>query len=199
MTFIPTPNAVRVVVKYAQGGQAFSNVFYFTKSSFTHTDMVNLAGAIDDFCSGWRASISDGITYVGTDVYDARSSTGEIVQDATGAGPGGLSGEELPISLAVVVTLRTSARGRSGRGRVYVSGFNEGGITDGIFTSTTGTNAKNYVDGILSAGSNQGFAMVVRSTQEDHVVQNPANTRTVTLTEVRSLLPGTQRRRIDRT
>lgn len=199
MTFVPTPNCARVVVGFSQGSWEFSNIFHFTKSSFVDADMEALAAAIDEWVDQyWLSCIGDGITYLSTDVYDIRTSTGSIITDNTHTGPGTRSGEELPASLSVVVTLRSAARGRTGRGRKYVAGWIESDLESGLWIQQAQTNAVAYCTGIAGAGAGEGWAHVLRSTQVDGVAQNPALTRLVTDYESRSSVPGTQRRRMDR-
>lgn len=199
MTFIPTPHTARVVVRFTKGSEGYSNVFHFEKPSFTLTDMENLAAAVDAIVGGSYMSIwNNHISYVATDVYDIRTSTGQIVTESTTGAPGTVAGEGLPTNLAVVVTLRTATRGRTGRGRVYVAGFSESNLDEGVFNSGTLPQAKSYVDNVIAEGLAVGWVCGVRSIQTDGVINNPALMRPVTDTEVRSGIPGTQRRRLDR-
>lgn len=199
MTFIPTPNTARAVVRFGIGAEEWSNVFHFTKNGFTEADMQSLADDIDDYVGNyWLASMSNGCGYIATDVYDIRTSTGPIVSANAESGPGTVSDEEESIGLAVVVTLRTATRGRTGRGRKYVAGFGAGNITDGSWTESTATDAKAFVDNVAATGVSAGWTHVIRCIQVDGVPLTEAVTRPVTSTEVRSLKPGTQRRRIDR-
>lgn len=199
MTFIPTPHTARAVVRFTKGSEAYSNVFHCEKPSFTKTDMENLAAAIDAIVGGSYDSIfNNHVSYMATDVYDIRTSTGEVVSENTTGAPGTVAGEGLPTNLAVVVTLRTATRGRTGRGRVFVAGFSESNLVEGVFDANCMANAKSYVDNVIAEALAVGWVVGVRSIQTDGVTNNPALMRPVTDTEVRSGIPGTQRRRLDR-
>lgn len=198
--FIPTPNGALAVLRFAHGGFAVSNNYWFVKAGFDQTAMQNLAGVLDALhgAGNWAGAYNTDYAYVATDIYDMREVTGQKVTVTTNARSGTVSGEILPVNLAIVVTLRTANRGRSARGRVYLTGFGETAITDGLWGQTNADFCKTYVDNIAAAATGQGWTMVIRSTQENGAVQNPAVTRAVTTTVVRSLVPGTQRRRLDR-
>lgn len=200
MAFIPTPNGALAVIRFAHGGFAVSNNYWFVKAGFDQTAQENLAGVLDALHTAelWAGAYNTDYAYVQTDVYDMRTLTGQKVTVATNARAGTVAGEILPVNLAIVVTLRTAARGRSGRGRVYLTGFGETAIADGLWGQANADFCKDYVDDIADAATGQGWTMVIRSTQENGVVLEEANTRPVTTTVVRSLIPGTQRRRLDR-
>lgn len=199
MAFIPSPNAAKALVLFSHGFETFSNQFYFTKDAFSTADMEALAAAIDlSVGDVHMPNISSGVQYINTTVYDARSIGGEIVLDNTSNTVGGAEGDPLSSALAVVVTLRTATRGRSGRGRVYMGGLTEGEMLNGIFTATGISVATGYVANIEAAAAAIGWTYVLRSTQQDGNVLNPAVMRPITGWEVRAGLPGLQRRRVDR-
>lgn len=199
MAFIPTPHGARIVMNWAKGTETFSYVFYATKAGYDLTAQQQLADAVDlAVNSVWKAQMGSQVSYVNTTVYDARESDGPIVMQNAHAGPGTASTETLPINLAVCVTIRTAGRGRSSRGRKYVSGFTEGAITNGVWQAGQTANALNFMYAVHTAIGDAGWQHVIRSIQQDGQPVNPAATRAVTTMTVRGAMVATQRRRVDR-
>lgn len=199
MAFIPSPHTARIVVGFQGGGFDFSNVFWATKTDFTTQDMQDLGDAIQAaFVSSVKAGMSAGIRETGVTVYDARTDSGELTTSTTGADVGGAAGEALPVNLALIMTLRTAKRGRSYRGRTYVTLFREADIDSGVFGSGAVALAGTYIGAVKTAIEGEGWTMVIRSIQHNNVTTNPAVLTPVTSYESRSGVPGTQRRRLDR-
>lgn len=199
MAFVPTPHGARIVQSLTRGTESFSYTWYATKAGYDHTALVELANLVDNvFNAGMKSNFSTGITYVGCTCYDARESDGEVVVDTGSAGPGTMTGEPLPINLAVCVTLRTAGRGRSSRGRKYISGFTESLITSGEWSATAVAAAANLCTNTIQAIQDAGWSAVIRSIQQDGVLLSTANVRAITSIMVRSNKVATQRRRVDR-
>lgn len=199
MTFIPTTDGARAVIKFTMGAEQWSNVLWFTKANFLTTDMEDLGDDIGTQVAGyWKPRLDSSSSFVGVDVYDMRSSTGQVVHQTNGAGVGTGGGDMLPLNVAVCVTLRSANRGRSARGRVYLAGLTENDITDGSFVAAATGAAQNMLLDIRNGAQALGWTHVIRSTQKDGQTRNPADTYAVTLAEVRYAKATTQRRRIDR-
>lgn len=199
MTFIPTPDCARVVIHFAHGSETWSNVLHYTKGDFNDAELEALADLIDaNEASNFKGIMSVDNSYVGVTAYDIRASDGSAFFNNDGAGAGTQSGDALPISTSMVVTLRTSARGRSGRGRLYIAGFEEAVWDGAAFTGAMVTSVVAIVNELRTQMAGQGWTQVIRSTQQDGVKLTTAVTRPVVSAECRSALPGQQRRRIDR-
>lgn len=199
MAFVPTPNGARVVVNWIKGTETFSYVFYATKDGFDLSAQQDLATLVDSVHNASRkAYFASQVTYLNTTVYDARESDGPIATANISNGPGTGASEALPINTSVCVTLRTAGRGRSSRGRKFVTGFGEGNNAAGEWNSTATNNALNYIAAIIAAIASAGWLPVIRSIQQDGVALTTANTRAITSTSVRNSKVATQRRRVDR-
>lgn len=199
MAFIPTPNAARVVINWAKGAETFSYVFYATKPGFDINDQQALADGVDSVHNAViKGYFSANVSYVNTTVYDARTIDGEIVVDSTSAGPCTGGTEALSLNNAVCVTLRTASRGRSARGRKYITGWGENVMTLGEYTLATQNNAVAYVNAIKIAMNVANWTMVIRSIQENNQPKNPAVVRAVIALQCRNGKVATQRRRVDR-
>lgn len=199
MAFIPTPNTARAVVLFSFGALNFSNVFHFTKADYTELEMSQLAVAVDNAAGDvFRTHLVASISYISTTCYDIRSLNGPVVVNSASAGVGGQTGSAAPINEAIVVTLRTNSRGRSGRGRVYLAGFNDDALTNNAWSEATRTAAQDFITALRTNAQAVGWTHVIRSIQQDGVHLTTGVTRIVTAFDVRSLVVGTQRRRLDR-
>lgn len=199
MTFIPTPDCARVVIQYHESEMTFSNVLHFTKPNFTAANMTALANAIDNAVgAGWKTHLAANVTYDMTSVYDIRTIDGQVVSDSGNSGAGSQVGNAAALNCAIVVTLRTNARGRTGRGRVYCGGQLDNSLVANAWTVQARDNAAEYIEDIRTAASAIGWLHVIRSIQANKVTLNPAVTREVVAFDVRTGMTGTQRRRLDR-
>lgn len=199
MTFVAIPHCARVVVNWRFGTEDWANVFHATKTDYSLADQEALADAVDLSLSLMATNVfGEGVQYRNTTVYDMRSVGGAIVVNDDGTYSSTGAPAVMPTSDAVVVTLRTATRGRSGRGRVYVAGWQEGHWDNGAFNATATAHAMAYVGAVKAGIENSGFAMVIVSRQQNGVVLPTPATRPVTGYEVRSGRPGIQRRRVDR-
>jgi len=199
MAFIPTPNAVRVVIDWISSGVTFSNVLHFTKADFTVSDMQDLADALDAaIATGFRVDQSTGTLYNGVKVYDIRTIDGPIAVQTGGSGAGTQTGGTAPLNCAIVVTLRTNARGRTGRGRVFVTGGSDDALTGNQWSVAYNTAVQGFITDLRTAAGANGWTHVIRSIQANGITLNPAVTRDVVSFDIRSNITGSQRRRIDR-
>lgn len=199
MAFIMVPDGALGVVTWQVGTESFSNTLGFVMPSFTLTDQEALASTLD---ASWgdaiRAYQSTDCFYVGTTVYDMRSSSAPIVLDNTHAAAGLTGGEALPVGLSLVLTHYTAKRGRTGRGRTYLSGFTEGQLEDGEWATLLATNVETTFATLKSQLQAVGWTPVVISRQENGVPRSVAVTTPIIQSAVRNNRPGYQRRRTDR-
>lgn len=196
MAFQPTTNGARVILRWHQGATTWSNHLWFTHPDFDASDQAELAEAIYTMEENDYIHELPGVTvWDRVEVIDERSQGAEMRMYGDSSRPGENVGEPLPPLLAVVVTLTTQKRGRSYRGRVYLSGHTEDELENGAWTSTLVTAAEDFIAAIEVAAENLGWTFGVRSGQLDGVLRPAAIITPVTGREVRSPLPGTQRRR----
>lgn len=199
MAFIPVPDAAMAVQKFSHDGQSWSNTLWFTKAGFVTADMDALAAAVGTTVISYlKPFISLNATYDGVTVYDMRTATGEKVEYNNGSGAGLDTDAIIPTNVALVLTLYSNNRGRSGRGRVYLSGFDETAIDDGRFLAQWGANVATWAAELETAVEAEGWTWVVVSRYTAGAPRASGLAQAVTSTAVRSLIPGTQRRRLDR-
>jgi hypothetical protein len=199
MTFIPIPNGVNCVVRWAHGAEGWSNVLHFVKAGFDEGDMAELAATVS---TNWAGSIiynmAHDVQFEGVTVYDARTDDGPIVIDDGGFFVGQLSGDSLPLQDACVLTLYTAARGRSGRGRLYMAGFGEDKYAAGLYDASIETIIKAATLAMVNATQAIGWTWVVASKYHNKAPRSVAVCYPIIAYDVRNLKPGAQRRRLDR-
>lgn len=126
MAFISALDTVKVVLNQLFGTQELANIIYFLKSGgWSEADMTALAADIEDWWTDEVAPyLSTALSLVGIDVTNMETDNGtSITRTVSPAVPGQGSGEPMPGNAASVITFRTANRGRSARGRNYVSGL----------------------------------------------------------------------------
>lgn len=199
MGFVPTTDGARIVINWVKGTETFSYVFYATKAGYDLTALQALAAGVDAVHNATvKSYFGNQVTYNNTTCYDARTLDGPMVANVDHTGAGTNAQETLPLNLCVCVTMRTAGRGRSSRGRKYITGFTEGNIQQGVWQGSCTANALLYVTNIHNAIATAGWSHVIRSIQENGVELTTANVRAVTSMTVRSAMVATQRRRVDR-
>lgn len=199
MAFVPTTDGARVWCKLAWGDVEFGNVLWFSQTDFDYDDMLNLANTcLTQYKSVLTGSYHDEITIGPFLCYDMRTIGGIVVPSNVATGAGTNASDPLPLGDCVVVTHRTLNRGRAYRGRSYLSGFVEGDLSDGKFTAALGAGIATMFADIRMAALTWGWTFGVRSGQLEGVPRNPAVITPIVLSEVRNLIPGTQKARNDR-
>lgn len=198
MAFRPTEDGCRFVLQWVSGGLIrATNHFWFKKADFDHTDMENLATA---FWAGWNAN--DGIKDVvpttvrwTAKLVDERTYDGEVLLND----PVNIDGEYLTgvdeWNSALVLSLFTGKRGRAYRGRLYFAGLAYQEVPNGIYSQACADALMTSIDAMNGFIIIQGWDWSVRTSQVDHVQVNPAQLSHITDYQIRSLIPGSQRRR----
>lgn len=126
MAFVPAPNIIMVEFRYTLFGQQCENRIMID----------NLAAVDEAACEAaailcwdwWEASYAANITsgcalreVVATDLTASDGPQFTYAPDTTTAGTG--SGSAMPNEVSLCISLRTSSRGRSARGRWFVAGI----------------------------------------------------------------------------
>jgi hypothetical protein len=135
-------------------GRAWSNVFhgrYGTPPAFNSALAENIFGAIkaEPATTAFFAHLGNTVSFTGVSVKDLNAANhAEFLSTSlpmlgTGAPP------IAPLSVALVVTLRTAQAGQGFRGRTYLAGLLEGDLaTPTSWDSIVGTLAVDFVRGI---------------------------------------------------
>lgn len=170
MGFVPFTDTGKLCVNFELNGVQISICLHFQKDSASDADYQALAdetaGAMPtELPDGWTADMSATLATV----YDLTAidagvftSTDDFPVDGT------VATDSVPNNCAMVHTFRTTTRGRSGRGRVYMPGLHDGQVVDGLITGGTAAGRLGqfviWMDALELA---TGFTQVVASRRQD--------------------------------
>lgn len=132
MAFIPVPNTVQAEVRMSLANQQIENVLYFSKAGgFDGSSLDALGIMLRDWWGGQYAyNLSNQISLREIYIIGLNSAT-DITHTTVPSGT--IAGQNpspaLPNNVAFCVSFRTQYRGRSFRGRNYVAGLPEAGVT----------------------------------------------------------------------
>jgi hypothetical protein len=142
----------------------------------------------------WSTGRSTAFNTYAAQVVDVRPGTSPLAERVLAA-PGDQADDVMPPNDSLCVTLRTAVKGRTGRGRIYLNGYPEGGANGGYWEAGTQALADNLVGALLAnfgeGGTNPNMSWGVISRFEFGVKRAiPAFTRIDSYTvhnEVRTL------------
>lgn len=177
MAFIPWPNGVQLCFDFATAGQFWQFCLGLRKSAGAPT-VQDLQDIADEGADWWtdalKNNITDDTTLRQVRATDMTQQGGAVRYNVIGTA-GAIVGNPMPLGTPLVVSGRTEKRGRSYRGRTYVSGLNVAGLVNA--TDYTAQDTANIVAafGVLqTALDGMGYDMVVVSKQHNGVVTSPA-------------------------
>lgn len=126
MAFIPVEDAAEAVVTYHVGAITFQNVFgYNITPPLTSVAAAHIASVLVDAYSELLGAQKTTVEYDSCVVTDVSSITGPQFSPSFVVGPGTDTAELLPYQSAALISWSTDTRGRSYRGRTYLTGFCE--------------------------------------------------------------------------
>jgi len=140
MAFQPVEFAAGAVVhNKLPGNQDFlvDLNFLFNAVEPTQVQLVDLANLVDEW---WGLSVlpnlCDAVTYNETIVTQLALEFGFQVSASANGGVGSVATEMMPNAMCACLSLRTGIRGRSFRGRNYVSGIPTAQVTENVMLGT---------------------------------------------------------------
>ncbi len=136
--FVAIPGAAKVEVLYTwMGSKNMALVMHAGQPAevptpWTAAEVASIAEAV------WTATTNGATGFIGEQTHDITELSVRVTDLSTSSGPqfttvhpavnGAAAGSSAPPADAVVVSLLTSLRSRSGRGRIYVPGFPAGSL-----------------------------------------------------------------------
>lgn len=132
MPFVPVPETAEAEIRMLLDGQKIENTLYFQRDGgWSPSSFVALANALLLWwTTDYSVFVSSSVTLSEVYLTDLSSSTG-IVLSAPAPTPhpaGARSAASLPNNVTICVSFRTGTRGRSFRGRNYISGLSEDAV-----------------------------------------------------------------------
>lgn len=139
MDYIPAANVAMAELRFDFGGQRCENTLYFEASASLSTTLMTTLAA--DLVGWWKTQMlphhTTNMALREVFVTDLTTSTSPTVTYGTGLPANGTNGPEaLPNNCALCISFRTAARGRTGRGRNYIMGINEGQVNQSTVDPT---------------------------------------------------------------
>lgn len=142
MAFQAVPNTALVCINGTLFGQEIQNTLYFEKAGgYIMADLLDLAAVVRSwYFTNVMPILSNDYVFREITAQDISAEAGEIAFNTAGTGTaGGNTAPSLPGSVAIAVSFRTGLAGRSYRGRNYLSGLVEAGVTGNTLADVTRT------------------------------------------------------------
>ena len=198
MAFIPTADVVRATITGQSAIGPVVNVLALRR--LAEPTPVGLAELAELMWEQWALlvmpNLSTSYSLSSVSVADQSAADAPVAVYSTTPTPtGSVAGDALPLGSSCVVTLRTAARGRTARGRIFVGLLAEADASSGQLTPTRADGIRGAIASLGFAVNIAGWELGVLSLQENGVPRGTGLFRPVTSIVVRSPLVGTQRRR----
>jgi len=201
MAFIPTPDCAQAVLVYGDTTNSWTNTLWFNKPNYTELDLQALA----EYLHNWSAAnimpqLSSTFSIQTVKVYGQNSVNDYLKYSGLTPVGGSQPANASPLNAALVVTFYTLLRGRSGRGRNYVTGFAEDDVSptsvnDAVIVSNI---QQAYITLKTGVQTGPGWFWGVVSHYLNGAPRAQGDYNDVDNIVVRTALLGSQRRRIDR-
>jgi len=200
MAFQAVPNCCSFVTTFGNINTEWTNTLHAYFASWNETMQLLVADSIfDSWDTDMMPEISNAYQLLKVTSYDLRTEDGPVVVTTQTPVTGGKTDPSAAINACMVMTMRTGGRGRSRRGRNYLSGFTEAQAGGQGFASqalaTTMEDA--YVDLHNLLDGLSVDLVIVQRWLNKQLLATPL-LHSITQFEVRNLNFGSQRRRIGR-
>jgi hypothetical protein len=166
MDFVPVLNAVQAELRMLLDNQRVENTLWFQyPGSVSTANMTALANAL---ITWWSAQYAVGLTtqlrLVECKVSDMSAADASAVTVTAPANTIGTNtNPPAPNNVSFTITFRTSGRGRTARGRNYVTGFVNGHFTANTLASTTRNALVASYSSLIGLAADNGCTWVVAS------------------------------------
>jgi len=196
MAFTVFLDGAKGVIDFSWNGTAASVILHWEKASPSVADYTALAAAL---ALEWKTEmlplLSDDIQMGEVTVYDLSEEFAPkyVNSDELGS-PGLFVGDSVPNNTAALASHRTTATGRSGRGRTYIPGLVELDESNGLLTTSRQTSLISDWADFITAVELTGWVFVIAQRFLNGAQLTTGILRVVT-TEILKLALGTQRRR----
>ena len=197
MAFIPWPNGVQLCFDFTTAGQNWQFCVALRKSAGAPSD-ADLIMIANEAVNHWTSPLKTFIVATST-LRQIRvtnmtaQGAAQYVLPVNEAGTG--AGNSAPLGSCVVASLRTAKRGRSYRGRAYLSGWNVANLsTPTTILAALVTAWTAFWTGLITSLDALGFDVVVASRQHNGAVTSPAELNEVISVVVDSAVDSQRRR-----
>jgi hypothetical protein len=168
MEFIPVPNGIMAEMRYSYLGVPAENVFWFYDTANPTPPIASLEAVAGGLFDWWDTNIktiqSANATLNEIYVTDQSSASGGAYSYSAGMPVDGANVQEpLPGNVTLCISLRTSQRGRSFRGRSYIIGLTENQVSGNLVTSASAAAWLGAYDALVNTFNTGPFVLSVCS------------------------------------
>lgn len=196
MPFKAYTDGAKVFIEFKNIYGTWGNVLWFRKPNFNLADLQQLATTVKQVAVDHLVDrMVVGTSCNRTIGYDMRTADGATVVGDYIGGTGDGAGGPLPIGDACVLTLRTDKRGRSYRGRVFISGLAEADCLDSKVSPAAIADIEAWGNALKAEVLTHGWEWCVASAQLDGVERPVGVLTPIESVEVRNDTFASQRRR----
>lgn len=196
MVFTTFANGAKGVVDFSWNGTPASVILHWEKAAPVEADYIALAAALAlEWKNEMMPLLSNDLVMGDVTVYDLSAEFApKFVNSSQNGSPGIAVGDSVPNNTSALLSHRTTATGRSGRGRTYLPGIVESDESDGLLTTGRRTTlVSDWADFIVAVGLS-GWDFVIAQRFSAGVQLTVGVLRDV-VTEILKLQLATQRRR----
>jgi len=199
MAFVPVNNVVMAEMRMRLDNQLIENTLYFAMfGGFGPAEMTSLGNdLIAWWTSGYAYNMSNSLTlrevYL-TDLTTQTSPTATV--SASGVVAGQNPSPALPNNVALTISFRTAGRGRSSRGRNYICGLPEAGVTGNVVEPSYVAQLVSAYQSLLTPTNVAGFTWVVVSRYSGGAPRTAGQSYDVTAVVATDSTVDSQRRRL---
>lgn len=199
MAFIPTSNCLKTVIRFQQFGRIYTNSLYWSKpGGWPEGQAIDACNEVfNEWVTECLPGQSSALTIQNVVGYDMSDVEGYVVTNTVGsATAGSISSPPMPGNVTATVSLRTSNRGKSGRGRIYWVGLGESQVSDNVLNTGVAAEIKGRFEAFwLSVETLISADLVVVSFQLNNEPRSVGFVQNVTSVIVDGGI-DTQRRRV---
>lgn len=198
--FVPNAAVAKAAIKQTLFGQELVNTLYFSNGTagWSEADLNTLCNRLWTWVTTEVAPImSNNLQYNSVEAYSLASTSAPVGFFVPAAPVAGSSMTAAPPgNVAFVITFYTAARGRTSRGRNYLSGIPESQITGNQATATVAANIRNAYDALRTNATYRVGDWVVYSRTENLQPRSVGVERPITFVDYVDLNMDSQRRRL---
>lgn len=199
MAFVPTSNVCRAEIRMTYDGQQIENTLYFQSEGGFTEERLGLVG--EDLILWWNQSLAPSLVVDCQlrEVYvvDLSSETAPAVTSTPPTvSTGALDTAGIAGNVALCVSFRTAARGRSARGRNYVSGTARNSWTESRIDPAIANQILIAYRSFLGTGAPEDSVWGVVSTQHNKLPRTAGLFQPITAVTLVDMVADSQRRRL---
>lgn len=201
MPFVPFDNVAQFNVRATFQGNKWENVLNFENDAEVIDPELLVAGAtilLNSWVTNMIPHLSSSYTLREVYAVDLTTSTSETATAAlTTPVNGAQGGTAAPGSAALVLTHRSTKRGRSFRGRTYIGGFNNSIINGNLFDATFAASILTGFEAIKADMAELSWRFGICSRKSGGAFRTTGVFTTVAASVIRDLDVDSQRRRLN--